>query len=83
MKQIKIIGFISIAVMFASSVVPILLISKINQAEKEIKSYVGTKVEVAGDTLTILDYSLLEENYTLSNGVKVSYEFIKQSNKIR
>ena len=42
MKQIKIIGFIGIAIIFASSVVPILIISKINQAEKEIRSYVGT-----------------------------------------
>lgn len=40
-----------------------------------IINQVGKKVIINKDTLLIMDYSLLNQNYTLSNGVKISFEF--------
>lgn len=37
----------------------------------------GTKIVMYSDTLMIVDYSLLNENYTLSNNTKVSFELVE------
>lgn len=50
-----------------------------NDAMQE--QYVGSKVVLEGDTLSIIDCSLLLDQCTLSNGVKVSTTFIDK-NKI-
>ena len=44
-----------------------------------IKSKVGNQVIIGRDTSIITDYSLLLDNYTLSNGTKISTEL---ANKI-
>jgi len=49
--------------------------------EKEVdkvKKYIGSKVVIDKDTLTILDYSMLNSNYTLSNGKEVSFELAEK-----
>lgn len=44
---------------------------------EDMKSKIGTEFVLEGDTLLIIDYSTLNDNYTLSNGTKVSKELIK------
>lgn len=41
------------------------------------KCKIGTQIVLYSDTLMIVDYSLLNENYTLSNNTKVSFELIE------
>jgi len=43
--------------------------NNINKAKSEL----GHKVKLGKDTLSITDYSILNENYTLSNGTKISF----------
>lgn len=40
------------------------------------KKHIGEKFIIDKDTLTIVDYSMWEENFTLSDGRKVSYVLI-------
>jgi hypothetical protein len=44
----------------------------------QLKQNIGLKVLLNKDTLQIIDYSTIEGNYTLSNGVKVVFELIEQ-----
>lgn len=48
------------------------------EMDDEYKSNIGKEIILEKDTLTIVDYSLWDETYTLSNGVKVSTDFIKK-----
>lgn len=54
----------------------VLMINSLNIEEEKIKERVGLKVILEKDTLTIVDYSLLKTNYTLSNGTEVSCNLI-------
>lgn len=47
------------------------------ESENEMKSKVGTKVLYESDSVTIIDYTLWNETYRLSNGIEVSKEFVK------
>ena len=40
--------------------------------ESVYKDQVGEKIEIDGITLTIVDYSIIEDNFTLSNGTKIN-----------
>ena len=42
------------------------------------KEYIGSKVIVDKDTVTILDYDFFGGIYTLSNGVKASHEYVNK-----
>lgn len=42
-----------------------------------MKSYVGEKIVIDKDTLTITDYSVFKDTYTLSNGVSINKEMVK------
>lgn len=42
-----------------------------------LKSHIGETVIIKKDTLIIVDYSYLNDNFTLSNGTKVSTGIIK------
>lgn len=44
--------------------------------DNNIKSNIGKTIIINKDTLIITDYSMLNSNYTLSNGTKVSFEYI-------
>jgi hypothetical protein len=53
-----------------------LTINAVVSAEEKVKSKVGSTVIIKKDTLIIIDYSMLKQNYTLSDGREVSFEFI-------
>ena len=44
--------------------------------ENKYEKHIGEKYVVDKDTLTIVDYSIFNENFTLSDGRKVSYVLI-------
>lgn len=46
--------------------------------EDELRKHVGEEVIIQGDTLVITSYSLLNNEYTLSNGIVISAYFLKQ-----
>ncbi len=43
-----------------------------------VESILGSKVIIDKDTLTIIDYSIFSQNYTLSNGSKISFKLIEK-----
>lgn len=45
--------------------------------EEKFKKLVGESCVINNDTLLIIDYSFFENDYTLSNGLKVNSELIK------
>jgi hypothetical protein len=45
---------------------------KVIDNQKELKQNLGSKLVIDKDTLTIVDYSTVNQNYTLSTGAKVS-----------
>ena len=50
--------------------------SKVNLESEKYKTHLGEKFVLDKDTLTITDFSVLEEVFILSNGKKVSYSLI-------
>lgn len=48
----------------------------IKREEAEMKLNLGIKIVINKDTLVITDYSVLESNYTLSNGIKLSKDAV-------
>jgi len=53
----------------------------IEEEQDKYKIHVGKKVIIEKDTLQILDYSTWQENFTLSNGTTVSYDFVERQLK--
>lgn len=49
---------------------------KISTEEDKYKKHIGEKYIIDKDTLTIVDYSVFSENFTLSDGRKVNYVLI-------
>tara|TARA_R110002124_G_scaffold286377_2_gene467141 strand:- start:7 stop:258 length:252 start_codon:yes stop_codon:yes gene_type:complete len=49
---------------------------KLNTEENKYKKHIGKKYIIDKDTLTIVDYSIFSENFTLSDGRKVNYVLI-------
>lgn len=49
---------------------------KISTEEDKYKKHIGEKYIIDKDTLTIVDYSIFSENFTLSDGRKVNYVLI-------
>ncbi len=56
-------------------------VGTMDKRDKEMKSHVGETVIIDKDTLTIVDYSFMDNNYTLGNGLKVSEAFLQNQNK--
>jgi len=52
------------------------LFSKMNALEDKAKQQIGKQVVIASDTLTIVDYSMINETYKLSNGKDVSMFYV-------
>ena len=48
----------------------------INTETNKYIEHVGEEYVLNSDTLIITDYSLLEESFTLSNGVKINYHLV-------
>jgi|TARA_R110000737_G_scaffold240714_1_gene252288 hypothetical protein len=57
------------------------VVGGMDKRDKEMKSHVGETVIIDKDTLTIIDYSFMDNNYTLGNGLKVSEAFLQNQNK--
>lgn len=53
--------------------------SEIGKEKEKYEKYVGEKHVIDKDTLTITDYSTIEETFTLSNGQKVSYKLVTKA----
>jgi len=54
------------------------LIQRISLDETNVcKSKIGTQIVLYSDTLMIVDYSLLNDNYTLSTGMQVNFGLIE------
>jgi len=70
-------AFIIIVVLFTISLRR--CTSIITEADEQYKEYVGEKIVLENDTLTIIDYSIWRENVTLSNGTTVNIDFAKKN----
>ena len=55
--------------------------NEINKEKGKYEQYIGDKFIIDNDTLLIIDYSMINETFTLSNGKKVSYSLIESKNK--
>jgi len=53
------------------------LSSSISSIKSDYEQNIGKEFILKGDTLTIVDYSSLNETYTLSNGVVISKSIVK------
>lgn len=51
--------------------------------ELEIKKELGKKVLFEKDTVTVIDYNILQETYTLSNGIQVSFDLVSKLNEVK
>lgn len=54
-----------------------------NTAIDKVESRIGTTIIYNKDTLMIVDYSILNKTYTLSNGIKVNYNLIGKLDSIK
>lgn len=54
-------------------------INGIDKTSVEMKSHIGDKVLLNKDTLEVVDYSLLFENYILSNNTEISKEYFNKN----
>lgn len=50
---------------------------KLENLEEEMSSNVGESLVIDGDTLTIVNYSIVSNSYTLSNGVEIDKSFLE------
>ena len=86
MKKIVIASII----MFILIVITVSYISKscnkisevITEADNNYKKEIGNKYIFEKDTVTIVDYSLFNESYSLSNGQKINFNLVKKLKKI-
>ena len=77
MKKINV---IILSVIVVLSIISVSFLSYGNNKIKELKekcnAKIGSVIIISDDTLTIMDYSLIEENFTLSNGEKISMSYV-------
>lgn len=52
---------------------------KIGDADTKMKEQVNKSVLVDGDTLKVVNYSIVSNSYTLSNGLEVDLQYIEQN----
>ena len=55
-----------------------LLMNNLNSEMDKIKVKVGSKLILEKDTVMIIDYSLLKNNYMFSNGKEISFELVEK-----
>lgn len=58
-------------------------IDDIQKTRDHVKSLVGSRILFEKDTVTIVDYSMFDSNYTLSNGKKASFDFVNKCTVIK
>jgi hypothetical protein len=77
MKRGKIISIAASTVLFIGCVVIIAkILSSINEHEQKVDDMIGSEVIYKGDTLMIVNYSLLNSTYGLENGVEINTKLI-------
>jgi hypothetical protein len=81
MKLIKIFSISTTILFIVCVVVMIWCFVRINNKEKIAEGKLGSTIILNKDTLTIIDYSIFEENYTLSNGTKVNMFYLNNLKK--
>lgn len=76
-----------ILIMMVASVVAIVILAtsistavsyKVNEMEKPYKDKLGTKFIINGDTSEIIDYSIINENFVLSNSKVVNANLVNK-----
>ena len=55
-----------------------LLMNNLNSEVDKIKVKIGSKLILEKDTVMIIDYSLLKNSYTLSNGKEISFDLVEK-----
>ena len=55
---------------------------ELNTADSTMKSNVGKEVIIKNDTFVVINYSVWNNEYTLSNGAKVDASFIKNDSVV-
>ncbi len=60
------------------SLLIILVKSQVKDYEETYTNMVGKKILFEKDSVTIIDYSMIHETYTLSNGKTISIKLIKK-----
>lgn len=53
------------------------ILDRINEDTKEYESYLGQEYIFGNDTVTIVNYSRLHDDYILSNGAEISASIIR------
>jgi uncharacterized membrane protein len=75
-QKIKFVATALIIIVLAAIVVN-RLFSEGKAMDNQVKSFVGKKVVIEKDTMTVINYSILKSTYTLSNGVEYDMDFVK------
>jgi hypothetical protein len=65
-----------VAVVYLLNIAGSSVTTRLNTEESKYKKHIGQKHIIDKDTLTIVDYSIFSENFTLSDGRKVNYLLI-------
>jgi hypothetical protein len=71
-------GVMSVIMGVCMITVSLIISNTTHEVQSEYGSNIGNKYVLFGDTLVIVDYSILESTYTLSNGVKISKELVSK-----
>jgi len=56
-------------------------VSGVNKDIEAHEELLGTEYVIDGDTLMVVDYSLFDDSFTLSNGIEVSSYLIEKENE--
>lgn len=55
--------------------------SQFSEEKEKYEKYIGEKHIIDNDTLTIIDYSIFKETFTLSNGQSVNYNLVSNEDE--
>ena len=67
---------LSVLIIFLADSISTDLEEGMDDASAKYKEHIGEDYILNKDTLTIIDYSIWNDSFTLSNGVEVSYQLI-------
>lgn len=54
--------------------------STYNESSNDMSANIGKQIVLGKDTLVVIDYNSVMENYTLSNGLSVSKQIVEAKN---
>lgn len=75
---------VTIVILVVSFIICVRLLAiRIGKEEDLYKLQIGQKIILEKDTLTVVDYSLITETVTLSNGIKVNASMVFNLSKNR